>query len=113
MTSEIETRIARRELINTVKIGDLVRVNGTLRIVRDLGIRNGKVHFLTLSILRCIWTRRPFTVYNKYDLSANPFEVVKRGYGVPDTSLDRILTKHIEDSTVRDLECCDVMGVLF
>lgn len=113
--SSATTREARRRVIDTVEIGDLVRVNTTLRVVRDVTKIGDRVRFVTLSILRCSWTRKAYTVYNCYDLSRFPFEIVHRNYGLGSSVIERFLQAEIEakSSKNRVLECCDVIGLVW
>lgn len=116
--SQEAVRIARRKIIDTVQNGNLIRVNGRIRVARDVtkGMVAGRfvVKCITMSILTCSWTTRPYTVYNRYDLSAKPFEVVDRsdwrGFGVMADLLQQdILARHVRSPV---LKACDVVGVM-
>jgi hypothetical protein len=115
-TSELS---ARKELIDSLELGDLVRINGTLRVVRDVSPGRFKqaqvrVRSITFSILRCSWTRRPYTVKNRCDLYHAKVEVVQKGFGCEHGPIEVVLqediTKRFYDKSL--LECCDVIGVI-
>lgn len=116
--NQTAVRIARRKIIDTVQDGNLIRVNGRIRVARDVtrSMVAGRsvVKYITMSILVCSWTTKPYTVYNRYDLSAKPFEVVDRGdwrgFGVMADLLQQdILAKRVSSSV---LKACDVVGVM-
>lgn len=112
-------RAEREALIDSLQVGDLVRVNGTLRVVRGLGIptpkssrRKDRAYSVTFSIRRCSWTRRPYTVVSRCALYNVPLEVVVRGYGTERGPLDVLLQADCDARTGPSLlECCDVIGV--
>lgn len=108
----------RKALIDSLEVGDLISLNGTLRVVRAIGRRRPKsylkdwqVYSIGLSILRCSWTRRPVTHKGRCDLYHCDLSVVQKGYGVTHTPIEEILQRDIETGT-RVLECCDVIGVI-
>lgn len=112
---------ARKELIDSLEVGDLVRLNGTLRVVRDVSrgtrkspLRPEQVYSVTFAIRRCSWTRRPYTVRGRCDLYHADLEVVKKGFGAERGPLEVLLQKDITDrhGHSRLLECCDVIGVI-
>lgn len=115
------SREQRKALIDSLEPGDLIRLNGTLRVVRDVGRRTKKsplrpeqVYSITCAIRRCSWTRRPYTTINRCDLYLVPLEVVRKGYGAEHGPLEVMLQQEIEDKhgDRRILECCDVIGVI-
>lgn len=108
----------RLALIDSLEVGDLIRLNGTLRVVRDVsrppkrsskGYRN---YSFTFAILRCSWTHRPYTVRNRVDLYRADLSVVCKGYGAERGPLEVELQREIADDRIRLLECCDVIGVI-
>lgn len=110
--------LERKAVIDSLSVGDLIRLNGKLRVVRAIGRRLPKSHItdeqvysVTLSIMHCSWTRRPYTVKGRCELYNVPLEVVSRGYGEVRGPLEVLLQKDIEEGT-RILECCDVIGVI-
>lgn len=109
----------RKALIDSLQVGDLIRLNGTLRIVRDLGrrtrrspLKSEQVYSITCAIRRCSWTRRPYTTINRCDLYHARLEVVRRGYGTEHGPIEVMLQQEIADDNLRILECCDVIGVI-
>lgn len=104
----------RRALIDSLECGDLVRINGTLRIVRSANRRQpgGKVYTLTFAIRRCSWTHRPYTVMNRAMLYHADLEVIQRGYGAERGPLEIELQAEIADRNRRHMHCCDVIGVI-
>ena len=106
-------RKEREALIDSLQVGDLIRINNLTRVVRGVAHkRGGKVRSITFSIQRCSWTRRPYTVLGRSDLYLCTLHVVKRGYGVQRTGLEALLQKDVEDHNSRILECCDVIGMI-
>lgn len=96
---------------------DLLRVNGKLRVVRDLSRRQrkpgGRVFMsFTFTILHCSWTHRPYTVQSMYDLAGKRIELVSRDWK-PRTKLERQLQTDCERLTCgpSTLDCCDVKGI--
>ena len=113
-------RLEREALIDSLQVGDLVRLNGTLRVVRAIGLptpkssrRKDRVYSVTFAIRRCSWTRKGYTVKGRVDLYNCPLEVVKRGFGVNNGPLEAMLQEDIENRRGHALlECCDVIGVI-
>ena len=103
-------RVERESLIDSLEVGDLIRINDLKRVVRDVRRRRGKVTHITLSIQRCTWTRRPYTVKNRTDLYLCRLDVVTKGYGVGRTELEAMLQKDISDHNLQLLHCGDVKG---
>lgn len=112
-------RAEREALIDSLEVGDLVRFNGTLRVVRDLGIptpkssrRKDRVYSVTFAIRRCSWTRKPYTVVSRVAMYNVPFEVVRRGYGTVRGPIDYLLQQDCENRRGDTLlKCCDVIGI--
>lgn len=109
-------RAEREALIDSLEVGDLVEINGRRRIVREVAHARSRdraqVSHITLSIQRCSWTRRPYTVRNRCDLYLCQMRMVRKGYGAERGPLEGLLQKDIENHNLRLLECCDVVGVL-
>lgn len=112
-------RAEREAMIDSLQVGDLVRLNGTLRIVRGIHKPNPKstkphnrVYSVTFSILRCSWTRKPYTVKGRVDMYNVPLEVVQRDYGTMHNPIDVLLQADCENRSGDTLlKCCDVIGV--
>ena len=115
-------RVQRMELIDSLRVGDLIRVNGKLRIVRDTwgppkrSPRGWRVCGVTFAIRRCSWTRRPTTSVDRFSLYRVPLEIVRRGYGTSRTPLGAKLQQEIETmrgiSNRGDLRCHHVAQVI-
>lgn len=113
------SRQAQLDLIDTLEIGDLVRLCGRNRIVRDVTRKDGRVRLITFSILRRSWTNKPFTVYSRVDLYGH-LTVVQKGYGAERTDLEKRLQAFIlkKDRPLADrmqppIKAEDVIGVVF
>ena len=105
------------ELLLSLKPMDLVRLNGRLRIVREASIKlnkNGKAGgSLAFSIMRCSWTKRPYTYKNVYDIKALGIELVARNV-ILKHGLNKLLNEDFAKGTTEKcvLTCCDVIGIL-
>lgn len=97
-----------------VKVGDVIETRaGTLRVIRQVNRRRGRVQSITLSIRRCSWTTRPYTIYNRHDMKWNGFRPVRKRVRLK-TLLDKeLLTCITMDAAAKDLplHCCDVKGL--
>lgn len=102
---------ARHALIDSLEVGDLIRLNSKTRVVRAVGYKRGRVSHIVMSIMRCSWTRRPYTVRCRSDLYKVDLQLVKKGYGISRTELEDLLQQEINDRNLRMLTCCDVVGV--
>lgn len=96
-------RAERMALIDSLRVGDLIRVNGRLRIVRETwgppkrsSASRKQVYGIVCAIRRCSWTRRPTTCIDRFFLYTAQLEVVRRGYGTCRTPLGAALQAEIE-----------------
>lgn len=115
-------RVERMELIDSLQVGDLIRVNGALRIVRETwgppkrSPRGWRVYGVVFAIRRCSWTRRPTTSVDRFSLYRIPLEIVRRGYGACRTPLGAKLQAEIHATRgtcdFGDLRCCHVAKVI-
>ena len=123
-------RAQREALIDKLEAGDLVRLNGKLRVVRAITMfsdrprrgrprrlqRSGRVRSITFSIMRCSWTRQPFTTRSRCDLYLVDLAIVQKAFGCEHGPLDVLLQQQInsrhQPHAQRLLECCDVIGVV-
>ena len=112
----MNTRAEREALIDSIETGDLIRLNGRLRVVRKANHSKrhpGRLSSITMSIQRCSWTRQPFTVRARADLYRIDLAIVSKGFGCEHGPLEVMLQKQIENHHApKLLECCDVIGVL-
>lgn len=106
-------RLARERLIDSLEVGDLIRLNDKLRVVRGVSKYRGsqRTRCVTFAIRRCSWTRRPDTVRNRFDLYRVRLAIVKKGFGLGTDALSVLLQSDIDNNT-KTLECCDVVGVI-
>jgi hypothetical protein len=96
-----------------VKKGDILRDSkGNLRVVRKVSYGlNGLPIYVSFTIKRCSWTRRPATTLIYTDLRIRGF--VPTGSSVKRwTVLDQKLDKAIQDLECRNIYCWDVVGVM-
>lgn len=116
-------RAERMTLIDSLRVGDLIRVDGKLRIVREIWgppkrspANRGQVYGIVCAIRRCSWTRRPTTCIDRFALYRVPLEVVRRGYGTSRTPLGATLQAEIESnrgtSNRGSLSCRSVAQVI-
>lgn len=103
-----------REFLMSLKKNDLIRVNGTLRVIRCCRwcekVKGKPTGTFIFSILRCSWTRRPSTVILSHELRQRTVELVARNY-VSKHPVSKLLDDDIANDT-RNLNCCDVIGVI-
>lgn len=95
----------------TVQVGDvLVDAKGTMRIVRYATQgESGYTTTVDLAILRCSWTRRPYTVLNYVDLKHRGFRPTGVRVNLAVREIDRMLAKDCEDFNSRSLYSWDVI----
>ena len=117
-------KLSGPEWIDQLQVGDVIRNRGGFRVVRKVsrlkdpsrgGMRKyneraGQVNCVTLSILRCSWTKRPYTIVNRYDLSYAGYTPANFRIRL-DKPLDIQLAHELE-SQGKTMTCCDVIGVL-
>lgn len=110
--------------IDELQVGDVLRNDGGFRVVREVtrfghgsrrGVRQfdrlGQVNCITLSILRCSWTKRPYTVMNRYDIVYQGYRPA--GFRVRlDKPIDAQIARALQDRTEYTMTCCDVVGVV-
>jgi hypothetical protein len=100
-------------IIDDLRAGDIVAFNRRVRVVREVTRRRGRVSHVTFSILRCSWTRRPFTTRNRSDLYHVDLMILVRDYPIDATPLEALLYRDIMNTREKSvLQCCDVIGVL-
>jgi RNase P/RNase MRP subunit p30 len=104
----------RRQFLLSLQPGDLLRINGKLRVLRYVRHRRWRNRPTTasyaFSILRCSWTRRPITCKNIHDLATCTVELVARNYQSKHP-ISQLLDADLRNNT-RVLDCCDVIGVI-
>lgn len=107
------------DIEGAIKPGDVVRMKtGRLRTVLRVSYEgpNGygpkRLRSVTFAILRCSWTKRGYTSYNRTDLRAiidckTRARVNLMHYDVA----RRILKENYQRAECREIYCCDVIGV--
>lgn len=99
--------------IDKLRAGDIIKFGENLRIVLEVKKFNSKVQYVTFIILRCSWTRRPYTVYSRREVLARGKPLHKR------VNLKRqpfaTLVNDLNAPTPKQcvLQCDDVVGVNF
>lgn len=95
-----------------IQAGDIVLFKGTERIVRKACYgKNGLLTYVYFTILRCSWTRRPYTLYQRSELKNNASPTDKK-YKFKAGSIDIELWRDIADHRRQKLHCCDVVGLI-
>jgi hypothetical protein len=87
---------------------------GAWRVVRKVNrCRDGSVGSVTLTIRRCSWTGRCYTILNVQDLKQRGFRRIPttplKLQGAIDRKLTKVLRRH-EDKPY-SMTCCDVAGI--
>lgn len=112
----MSARAEREALIDSLETGDLIQLNGRLRVVREVTRfekNPDRLRSITMSIQRCSWTRKPYTVRGRADLYYGNLAIVSKGFGCEHGPLDVLLQQQIESRDApKLLDCCDVVGVL-
>lgn len=112
----------RHEFLMSLREGDVVRLNGRLRVIRHatepkvyMGRgRSGpaKRHFY-FAILRCSWTHRPYTCMSSTSLGnlKTNIELVARNYR-PRQQIEAILSQDCKAAGGKSkLDCCQIKGI--
>lgn len=99
--------------LREVQVGDVLKVNGRLRVVR--GVSHGPFPWsrsnYSFAIKRCSWTHRGYTVYTSSDLITLGVQQMNKRIRLR-TKLDRLLARDIKESPDKPiLTCCDVEGM--
>jgi len=102
-----------------LKVGQVLREGdqGTPRVIRRIiRRRDGMLHSLYFSILRCSWTRRSYTVVTRSDLATRGFRSLGFAMRIASCKLEKNLQRDIEHERgwPEDLKthCWDVVDVL-
>lgn len=95
-----------------VCVGDVLKsATGSFRVVRAVGYKpNGALRSVVFTIQHCSWTHRCLTTLTYTDLIQRGFRPTRARVTMR-TPLDREIMRHVRDSRVRRLRCCDVRGV--
>jgi hypothetical protein len=95
-----------------LRAGDVLRSRGgTLRVVRTVTRKkDGRLWGVSFVIMRCSWTKRPYTIYTFTDLKVFRFTYVGARVRL-DSELDRKILRAIRNNGERSLSCCAVRGV--
>lgn len=112
----------RYNLLRSLRPGDVIRWNGTLRVVRTVKWSDKRCRgrrrdarpsgIFTFVILHCSWTGRCYTCYTSSDLAQKPLELIARNFHSKSIALDQAILTNIQNGTERPtLSCCDVHGI--
>lgn len=95
-----------------VKVGDVLANRRYRRIVRLVVYRDGELHCVVFSILRCSWTERCYTHLMYPDLMGAGYAPVGEKMKL-DKRIDKKIARCIErhEKKYQTLDCCDVRGV--
>lgn len=104
-----------RDWRDALRVGDVIAEgSGLPRVVRAATYnRDGFLRSVSLTIRRCSWTGRCYTVLNRNDLKWRRFVLVG-GPVALDSTMDRMIVDEMRHPT-RELillRCCDVKEVL-
>lgn len=95
--------------IDRLQVGDVIKSpSGAFRVVRLVDRPTERRIFVGLTIRKCSWTRRCYTLLCRYDLRAYtklPFRVKL------DSELDSMVLRELDSSTAPLIDCCDIKGV--
>lgn len=106
-----------REFVLSLKEGDVIRIDGTLRVVRYVRHYQNK-HYppnarFGFAIRRCSWTGKGYTFYAAHDLMRRNVELVARNFKSKLEVSDKLNKEIKAMTTKRDISCCDVVGVIY
>lgn len=112
----------RFALLYALKPNDVIRLNGTLRVVRTVKWRNERKRgrrrdarprgIFTFVILHCSWTGRCYTCYTSSDLAQKPIELIARNFRSKNAALEQQILHNIHHALDHPtLSCCDVHGI--
>lgn len=112
----------RFALLYSLKPNDVIRLNGSLRVVRTVKWSNKRCRgrrldarprgLFTFVILKCSKTRRCYTVYTGTDLAQKPLELIGRGFKSKNEALDAAILANIQNPVEHQtLSCCAVHGI--
>lgn len=92
-----------------VKVGTVLTNGKMYRVVRKVSFyKNGDLSCVYLSIKRCSWTKRCYTVYNYHDLTHMGYAPVGATLRL-DKPIDAEIVRNIRcEPTQATLDCCDV-----
>lgn len=112
-------------LLKSLRTGDVIRLNGSLRLIRKIEWRAHKPKrglpktytydkgWFYFAIRHCSWTRRPYTLYSSVDLASMHVELIGRNVHTKHETFDHAFLTAIEQrlDAPRLLSCCDVRGM--
>lgn len=107
-------RVPQPSWMRGLKVGDVIRKgDGPFRVVRELmRRRDGRLYSVSLTIRRCSWTHRCYTILNATDLRQQGYRQVRVRRRPLRKRIDRAILKAIhEPAWQKSLTCCDVESV--
>jgi hypothetical protein len=104
------------EWMARVQVGSVVReASGRMRMVRSVTRHaDGRLCAIALTILRCSWTRRCYTVVMANDMRQRGFRLVRVKPRALRSELDKKIARSIAQPAWERpyvLRCCDVEGI--
>lgn len=100
--------------MDRVRVGDVLksRSGRRFRVVREIGLKHGRLYNVTLAIRHCSWTRRCYTILTYNDLYQFGYRPTGRRMRLTKT-IDREIAACInfKNRFRQRLTCCDVEGV--
>ena len=111
----MSTTRTQLEWMRTIGVGDVIaRLNGPWRVVRQVSrYQDGDLRTVALSIKRCSWTHRCYTIYGYNDLRMLGYRKIAVKRRALRKAIDRQIAASIHQPAWerRILKCCDVEGV--
>lgn len=114
----IKRKYERPDWRDDLQEGDVLSNGRTFRVVRGVsywkhGPSKGLLWGVSVSIQRCSWTGRCFTLLTASDLLTLGFAKVEGVRVKLNTELDRRIHRDVHGSwRSREASCCDVIGVV-
>lgn len=102
--------------MRTLKVGHVITNGGPYRVVRDLSrYNNGDLSYVYLSIRRCSWTHRCYTLLSYTDLRMFGYRRVRVKPRRLNQPIDRKINEAMRQPGCHRgalvLTCCDVEGL--
>ena len=107
----------RHDWRDKLQVGDILQApSGRLRIVRKVKRHPDDPSYVShvgMVILKCSWTHRCDTVFNRSDLKTVGFKKVRKKPVKLDSAIDRKIEKDMKQVDKRKckLTCCDLRGL--
>lgn len=93
-----------------LKEGDVLKINGSYRIVRKASYLRGKLFAVCFAIRHRSWTRRPYTTWMVADLRRAKIDYIGARVKL-DSKLDHLIAEDIKDAHARRIFWHHVKGI--